>query len=68
LRNCLFYTFQEILREHEIYDIFPQSLVIVTAAKMLCNDNTITQIICSIIIFLIVGPDPAQLNSVNFIT
>jgi len=60
--------FQEILRKYEIYDILPQSSTIVTAAKMLCNDNAITQIICITIIFLIVGPDPAQLNSVSFIT
>jgi len=64
----LFYTFQEILREHEIYDILPQSSTSVTAAKMLCNDNAITQIICIAIIFLFLGPDPAQLNSVSFIT
>jgi len=68
LCDCLFYTFQEILRRHEIYDVFPQSSITITAAKMLCNDKTITQIICTTIIFSIVGPDPGQLNSVSFIT
>jgi len=47
--------------------MLPQSSTTVTVAK-LCNDNAITQIICFTLIFLMVGPDPVQLNSVSFIT
>lgn len=60
--------FQEVLGQHEIYDVFPQSLTTVTLARMLCNDNVMTQTICITVIFLIVGPDPAQLNTVSYIT
>ncbi|XP_071650480.1 lipase 3-like isoform X1 [Temnothorax longispinosus] len=53
----------EVLREREIYDFFPQSLATVTVGRMLCKDNTMTQIICVTALFLIVGSDPAQLNT-----
>ncbi|TGZ48458.1 hypothetical protein DBV15_11536 [Temnothorax longispinosus] len=56
-------TIKEILRERETYDVFPQSLATVTVARTLCNDNAMTQIICVTVLFLIAGPDPAQLNT-----
>ncbi|XP_024883675.1 lipase 3-like isoform X1 [Temnothorax curvispinosus] len=56
-------TVKEVLREHEIYDVFPQSLAIGTAGRLLCNDNTLTQFICVIAFFSMFGPDPAQLNT-----
>ncbi|XP_077275793.1 lipase 3-like isoform X2 [Temnothorax americanus] len=59
----IFPTFKEVLRERETYDVFPQSLATVTVGRMLCNDNTMTQIICVTILFIIGGPDPAQLNT-----
>ncbi|XP_024872542.1 gastric triacylglycerol lipase-like [Temnothorax curvispinosus] len=58
-------TFKEVLRERETYDVFPQSLATVTVGRMLCNDNTMTQFICVTILFIIGGPDPAQLNTVS---
>lgn len=54
---------KKFLGEREIYDVFPQSLATVTVARELCNDNAVTQIICITILFLIVGPDPPQLNT-----
>lgn len=66
--ECFFYMFQEVLREREIYDILPQSLTTVTVARLLCNDNAMTQFICITILFFIVGRDPTQLNTVSFIT
>lgn len=56
-------TMKKILRDNEVYDVFPQSLMTVTVARTLCNDNAMTQIICVTVLFLIVGPDPAQLNT-----
>ncbi|XP_071643538.1 lipase 3-like [Temnothorax longispinosus] len=56
-------TFKEVLRERETYDVFPQSLATVTVGRILCNDNTMTQFICVTILFIIGGPDPAQLNT-----
>ncbi|XP_011860849.1 PREDICTED: lipase 3-like isoform X2 [Vollenhovia emeryi] len=56
-------TLKEVLQQRGIYDVFPQSLTTVMIARMLCNDNAVTQIICVTIAFLIVGPDPAQLNT-----
>ncbi|XP_011860678.1 PREDICTED: lipase 3-like isoform X2 [Vollenhovia emeryi] len=50
-------------KQHEIYDIFPQCWSTVMIARTLCNDKAITQIICVTVMFLIVGPDPAQLNT-----
>ncbi|XP_018400356.1 PREDICTED: lipase 3-like [Cyphomyrmex costatus] len=64
--NALFYSFpiiKEILREREIYDVLPQSLMTVTVARLLCNDNVMTQFICTTIFFFIVGADPTQLNT-----
>ncbi|KAG5330574.1 LIP3 Lipase, partial [Acromyrmex charruanus] len=55
---------KEVLREREIYDILPQSLTTVTIARLLCNDNAMTQFICITILFFIVGRDPTQLNTV----
>ncbi|XP_077262886.1 lipase 3-like isoform X2 [Temnothorax americanus] len=55
-------TFKEVLRKREIYDVFPQSLATVTVGRTLCNDNTMTQFICVTILFIIAGPDSAQLN------
>ncbi|KYQ53685.1 Lipase 3 [Trachymyrmex zeteki] len=54
---------KEVLREREIYDILPQSLTTVTIARLLCNDNAMTQFICITILFFIVGRDPTQLNT-----
>ncbi|XP_025996194.1 lipase 3 [Solenopsis invicta] len=54
---------KEILGKHEIYDFAPQSLTTVTVARMLCNDNAITQVICIAVFFFIAGPDPKQLNT-----
>ncbi|KYM76677.1 Lipase 3 [Atta colombica] len=54
---------KEVLREREIYDILPQSLTTVTVARLLCNDNAMTQFICITILFFIVGRDPTQLNT-----
>ncbi|XP_071570015.1 lipase 3-like [Temnothorax nylanderi] len=56
-------TFKEVLRKREIYDVFPQSLATVTVGRMLCNDNIMTQFICATILFIIAGPDSAQLNT-----
>ncbi|XP_036150257.1 lipase 3 isoform X2 [Monomorium pharaonis] len=56
-------TMKEILGKHEIYDAFPQSLMSVIIARTLCKDNAITQSICVTLLFLIVGSDPAQLNT-----
>ncbi|XP_025987780.2 lipase 3 [Solenopsis invicta] len=56
---------KEVLEKHEIYDAFPQSLTTVTTARILCNDNAITQSICITVLFLIVGADPAQLNTTS---
>ncbi|XP_071566394.1 lipase 3-like [Temnothorax nylanderi] len=53
----------EVLREREIYDFLPQSLATVTLLRILCKDNTMTQIICVTVLFLIAGSDPPQLNT-----
>ncbi|KAL6256559.1 hypothetical protein P5V15_012668 [Pogonomyrmex californicus] len=58
---------KEILKKREIYDVFPQSLITVMTARMLCNDNAMTQSICITILFLLVGSDPAQLNTASYI-
>lgn len=60
--------FQEILREREIYNVFPQCLATVTIGRLLCNDNALTQSICITVFFLLFGPDPAQLNTVSYVT
>ncbi|XP_018367537.1 PREDICTED: lipase 3-like isoform X2 [Trachymyrmex cornetzi] len=54
---------KEVLREREIYNILPQSLTTVTIARLLCNENAMTQFICITILFFIVGRDPTQLNT-----
>ncbi|XP_012224571.1 lipase 3-like [Linepithema humile] len=54
---------KEFLDKYEIYDLFPQSLTTITAGKILCNDEAMTQAICTTVIFLLVGSDPAQLNT-----
>ncbi|XP_011860853.1 PREDICTED: lipase 3-like [Vollenhovia emeryi] len=59
----IFSTLKEVLQKHEIYDILPQSLATVTTARLLCNDNAITQSICITALFLIGGSDPVQLNT-----
>ncbi|XP_025991604.2 lipase 3 isoform X2 [Solenopsis invicta] len=56
-------TIKEILEKHEIFDVLPQSLTIVTLARTFCKDNLITQNICATILFLIGGADSAQLNT-----
>ncbi|XP_071568728.1 lipase 3-like isoform X1 [Temnothorax nylanderi] len=58
-----FPTLKEVLRKRGIYDFLPQSLATVTVGKILCKENTMTQIICVTILFLVAGPDPAQLNT-----
>ncbi|XP_025993961.1 lipase 3 [Solenopsis invicta] len=66
--NEIFNTFpivKEIIRKHEIYDVFPQSLTTVTVARMLCNDNVITQSMCITGLSLMVGEDLAQLNTTS---
>ncbi|XP_011860682.1 PREDICTED: lipase 3-like isoform X2 [Vollenhovia emeryi] len=54
---------KKIFKQHEIYDVFPQCWSTIKIARTFCNDKAITQIICVTILFFIVGPDPAQLNT-----
>ncbi|XP_025991603.1 lipase 3 isoform X3 [Solenopsis invicta] len=56
---------KKVLENHQIYDVLPQSLTIVTMGKILCNDNMITQSICVTIFFVLAGADPAQLNTTS---
>ncbi|KYM93609.1 PREDICTED: lipase 1 [Cyphomyrmex costatus] len=55
--------FEEILDSNEIYEVFALTSTSITMGRTLCADYTITQTICVALMFLIVGANPAQLNT-----
>ncbi|KAG5315911.1 LIP3 Lipase, partial [Acromyrmex insinuator] len=60
------HTYNEFFESNEIYEIASLSSTTITLARTLCADKTITQAACIALIFLIVGSDPAQLNTVCY--
>ncbi|XP_011707001.1 PREDICTED: lipase 3-like, partial [Wasmannia auropunctata] len=54
---------KEFLDVNEIYEVVSLSSTTITIGKSLCADEAITQPFCVAITFLIVGSDPAQLNT-----
>lgn len=61
----MFGNMQRLLAKYNVYDIAPQSAGTITIAKTFCHDGAITQSMCVALIFLIVGADPPQLNTVS---
>lgn len=57
---------QAFLDKHGVYDILPQSAMLIKLGRVLCHDNAITQPICIAIMFTLVGSDPPQINTVSY--
>lgn len=54
---------KEFLDNNNIYELASLSSTSITAGRILCADQSITQAFCITILFLISGTDPAQLNT-----
>ncbi|KYN02544.1 Lipase 1 [Cyphomyrmex costatus] len=60
--NIILYL-KEFLESNEVYEIGSLSSMTITIGRTLCADKAITQVVCTGIIYLIGGFNPAQLNT-----
>ncbi|XP_043269179.1 uncharacterized protein [Venturia canescens] len=54
---------QNIFDEHGIYELLPQTTYSARMARVLCSDGSFAQPFCKLLISILAGHDPDQLNS-----